>query len=68
MGAHLHSTAASDITLQYWRKNQHEVDFVLQRSRRVVAIEAHCLKWDATERSALRNEYCVKQTEYQQLS
>ena len=31
VGAHLHSTAASDIALQYWRKNQHEVDFVLQR-------------------------------------
>ena len=39
VGAHLHSTAASDIALQYWRKNQHEVDFVLQRGRRVVAIE-----------------------------
>ena len=39
VGAHLHGTAASDITLQYWRKNQHEVDFVLQRGRRVVAIE-----------------------------
>ena len=39
VGAHLHSTAASDIALQYWRQNQHEVDFVLQRGRRVVAIE-----------------------------
>ena len=65
MGAHLHSTAASDIALQYWRKNQHEVDFVLQRSRRVVAIEAHCLKWDATERSASRNEPCENHGGYQ---
>ena len=39
VGAHLHGTVASDIALQYWRKNQHEVDFVLQRGRRVVAIE-----------------------------
>ena len=39
VGAHLYNTEASDIDLQYWRKNQHEVDFVLQRGRRVVAIE-----------------------------
>ena len=51
MGAHLHSTAASDI--------------VLQRSRRVVAIEAHCLKWDATERSASRNDNLANHGGYQ---
>ena len=39
VGAHLYNTAASDISLQYWRKAQHEVDFVLQRGPRVVAIE-----------------------------
>ena len=39
VGAHLYNTAASDISLQYWRKGQHEVDFVLQRGPRVVAIE-----------------------------
>ena len=39
VGAHLYNTEASDIGLQYWRKNQHEVDFVLQRGPRVVAIE-----------------------------
>ncbi len=39
VGAHLYNTAASDISLQYWRKGRHEVDFVLQRGRRVVAIE-----------------------------
>ena len=39
VGAHLYNTAASDISLQYWRKNRHEVDFVLQRGPRVVAIE-----------------------------
>ncbi len=39
MGAHLHNTGASDISLRYWRNKQHEVDFVLQRSCRVVAIE-----------------------------
>ena len=39
VGAHLYNTAASDVALQYWRKNQHEVDFVLQRGRRVVGVE-----------------------------
>ena len=41
VGAHLYNTAASDISLQYWRKGQHEVDFVLQRGPRVVAIEVN---------------------------
>ena len=39
VGAHLCNTAASDINIRYWRNKQHEVDFVLQRGRRVVAIE-----------------------------
>ena len=39
VGAHLYNTKSSDISLQYWRKNRHEVDFILQRGHRVVAIE-----------------------------
>ena len=39
VGAHLYNTAPSDIDLLYWRKNPHEVDYVLRRGRRLVAIE-----------------------------
>ena len=39
VGAHLFNTATSDIKLRYWRQNSHEVDFVLQRGPRLVAIE-----------------------------
>ena len=39
VGAHLFNTAESDMRLHYWRERSHEVDFVLQRGRRVVAIE-----------------------------
>ena len=39
VGAHLFNTATSDIHLYYWREGQHEVDFVLQRGPRLVAIE-----------------------------
>ncbi len=42
VGAHLFNTAntaASDIRLHYWRDGAHEVDFVLQRGARIVAIE-----------------------------
>ena len=39
VGAHLHNTAASDVDIRYWRNKQHEVDFVLRRGRRTVAIE-----------------------------
>ena len=39
VGAHLVNTATSDIRLYYWRYGQHEVDFVLQRGPRLVAIE-----------------------------
>ena len=38
-GAHLFNTAASDMRLHYWREGSHEVDFVLQRGPRIVAIE-----------------------------
>ena len=39
VGAHLFNTTASDIRLHYWRDGTHEVDFVLQRGARVIAIE-----------------------------
>ena len=39
VGAHLLNTATSDIRLHYWRDGAHEVDFVLQRGARIVAIE-----------------------------
>ncbi|MCY4511162.1 MAG: ATP-binding protein [Acidobacteria bacterium] len=39
VGAHLLNTATSDIRLHHWRDGPHEVDFVLQRGPRVVAIE-----------------------------
>lgn len=39
VGAHLFNSATSDIKLHYWRENSYEVDFVLQRGPRLVAIE-----------------------------
>ena len=39
VGAHLLNSASSDIRLHYWRDSPFEVDFVLQRGERVVAIE-----------------------------
>lgn len=39
VGAHLHNTAASDCRLHYWRDGTNEVDFVLERGQRLVAIE-----------------------------
>lgn len=39
MGAHLFNTATPDIRLLYWREGSLEVDFVLRRGPRVVAIE-----------------------------
>ncbi len=40
VGAHLYNTGmADDCRLHYWRKSPHEVDFVLARGRRVLAIE-----------------------------
>ena len=38
-GAHLFNTASSDVRLGYWRDGSQEVDFVLQRGSRIVAIE-----------------------------
>ena len=39
VGAHLYNTAASDIRVRYWRDGPREVDFVLQRGPKLVAIE-----------------------------
>ena len=39
VGAHLFNTAASDTRLHYWRSDPFEVDFVLQRGRRIIPIE-----------------------------
>ncbi len=38
-GAHLFNTASRDIHLFYWREGSHEVDFVLKRGPRIIAIE-----------------------------
>ena len=38
-GAHLFNTATSDIRLHYWREGSLEVDFVLQRGRRILPVE-----------------------------
>ena len=39
VGAHLYNTAALDIRVLYWRDGAREVDFVLQRGPKLVAIE-----------------------------
>ena len=39
VGAHLFNTASRDTRLYYWRDGSHEVDFVLQRGPRIIAIE-----------------------------
>jgi len=40
VGAHLYNTAPSDIRVSYWQdRKSREVDFVLQRGSRVVAVE-----------------------------
>lgn len=39
VGAHLHNTASPDCSLHYWRDGTHEVDYVLERGERLVAIE-----------------------------
>lgn len=39
VGAHLFNTMASDIRLHYWRDDSFEVDFVLQRGDRIIAVE-----------------------------
>ena len=39
VGAHLFNTDSPGLRLYYWRHNVHEVDFVLKRGRRLIAIE-----------------------------
>ena len=39
VGAHLCNTATRGIQVRYWRESPHEVDFVLERGPRMVAIE-----------------------------
>ena len=39
VGAHLFNSATADIHLYYWREDSHEVDYILQRGRRIIAIE-----------------------------
>jgi len=39
VGAHLFNTGKPDINLYYWRQSPHEVDFVLEKGRRLIAIE-----------------------------
>jgi len=39
VGAHLHNTAAPDCRLHYWRDGTDEVDFVVERGQRLVAVE-----------------------------
>lgn len=39
VGAHLYNTARPDTRLYYWRDGSHEVDFVLERGPRIIAVE-----------------------------
>lgn len=39
VGAHLFNTAPTDMSIHYWRESPHEVDFVLRRGPRIIAIE-----------------------------
>lgn len=39
VGAHLHNTGHPDCQLYYWRDSPHEVDFVIERGKRLTAIE-----------------------------
>ena len=39
VGAHLCNTGMPDIKIYYWRHSPHEMDFVLERGRRLIGIE-----------------------------
>ena len=39
IGAHLLNSGSPEIRVHYWRHNDHEVDFVLERGRRLVGVE-----------------------------
>lgn len=47
VGAHLHNTLPPAAKLRYWRRDGHEVDFVLTLGSRVVGIEVKSGKWRA---------------------
>ena len=57
VGAHLFNTASRDTRLYYWRDGSHEVDFVLQRGPRIIAIEVK----SGTKPSTLRGMAMFKQ-------
>ena len=52
VGAHLLNTASPRTEVRYWRDGSHEVDFVLRRGPRTVAIEVNSGK-ESTPRSGL---------------
>lgn len=39
VGAHLRNSALPDVKVYYWRESPHEVDFILRRGQRLLAIE-----------------------------
>lgn len=39
VGAHLHNSGHPDCHLYYWRESPHEVDFVIERGKKLTAIE-----------------------------
>ena len=39
VGAHLFNTKTPEVRLHFWRHRNHEVDFVLERGRRIIAFE-----------------------------
>ena len=57
VGAHLFNTASRDTRLYYWRDGSHEVDFVLKRGPRIIAIEVK----SGTKPSTLRGMAMFKQ-------
>ena len=67
VGAHLYNTLTPEIRLYYWRENSLEVDYVLQRGRRLASIEVKSgrrkanLKglWAFSKRFKVANEVIV---------
>jgi len=39
VGAHFYNAGSPDVRLYYWRKSPYEVDYVVEKGRRIVAIE-----------------------------
>jgi predicted AAA+ superfamily ATPase len=50
VGAHLCNTSSNDCSVQYWREEPHEVDFVLAHGKRLVGIEVKSTKVSASLR------------------